>query len=57
LDGAFLEHGPILINELDLDFSDISFRSNPYSWNNFANILYIESGAGVQIFIMLINSK
>ena len=40
---AFLqEHGPYL-----LDDGAVTFRENPYSWNNEANVLYIEQPAGV----------
>lgn len=40
---AFLqEHGPYVMED-----GEITFNENPYSWNNEANVLYIEQPAGV----------
>nr|XP_006971037.2 lysosomal protective protein [Peromyscus maniculatus bairdii] len=42
LDGFLTEHGPFLIQP-----DGITLEYNPYSWNLIANMLYIESPAGV----------
>jgi len=39
--GFFTENGPFSINE------DETLSPNPYSWNRIANVLYVESPAGV----------
>jgi len=40
--GLFQEHGPCLIKN---DSSSVTL--NPYSWNNEANVLYIDQPVGV----------
>lgn len=42
LDGLLTEHGPFLIQP-----DGVTLEYNPYSWNLIANMLYIESPAGV----------
>lgn len=42
--GAFQENGPFLFN---INKTGLQPEVNPYSWNNFSNVLYIESPAGV----------
>nr|CDS33297.1 lysosomal protective protein [Hymenolepis microstoma] len=39
--GMFTENGPLLIQ------SSRSLKLNPYSWNEYANVVYIEAPAGV----------
>ncbi|MGH0171095.1 UNVERIFIED_CONTAM: hypothetical protein FKN15_060121, partial [Acipenser sinensis] len=42
LDGFLTEHGPFLIQD-----DGTTLKYNPYSWNMIANMLYLESPAGV----------
>ena len=48
--GAFQENGPFLFN---INVTGLNRTLNQYSWNNFANVLYIESPAGVLNFVNL----
>ena len=40
--GLFQEHGPFIIDD-----GEYHIKSNPHPWNERANVLYIESPAGV----------
>ncbi|MFC2172707.1 S10 family peptidase [Acidobacteriota bacterium] len=40
MDGFFIEHGPFHIND------NLSLSANPWSWNRFANILYLDQPVG-----------
>lgn len=40
--GFFQEHGPFVIDDFQTEI-----KENPYPWNIRANVLYIESPAGV----------
>lgn len=42
MEGAFMENGPFVFSE-----TNYTMYTNPYSWNRNANMLYIESPAGV----------
>ena len=42
MEGAFMENGPFVFSE-----SNSTQYVNPYSWNQIANMLYIEAPAGV----------
>jgi len=42
--GLFVEHGPKIVDGAD---SKNHYKNNDYSWNKNANVLYIESPAGV----------
>ncbi|KAK6015916.1 serine carboxypeptidase, partial [Ostertagia ostertagi] len=42
LEGLFLENGPFRIGK-----DGKSITRNPYAWNQFANVLYLESPVGV----------
>ena len=44
LEGLFAEHGPCVVNEAS---GAKGVAKNPFSWNKRANMLYIESPAGV----------
>ncbi|XP_029005681.1 lysosomal protective protein isoform X2 [Betta splendens] len=42
MDGFLTEHGPFLVQD-----DGVTLQYNPYSWNKIANMLYLESPAGV----------
>jgi carboxypeptidase C (cathepsin A) len=42
LHGLFQEHGPFIIDD-----GETIIKPNPFPWNQRANLLYIESPAGV----------
>ncbi len=54
--GAFYENGPFLFNT---DKEGFQAGMNPYAWNKYANILYLESPGGVKKKIIIFgnNSK
>lgn len=58
-----MENGPLRVQGLvNSNDTNITFTPNNYSWNHAANVLYIESGSGVQLNIniyyqLLINIK
>lgn len=45
--GSFQENGPFLFN---INAKGLMRDVNPYSWNNFSNVIYLESPAGVKFF-------
>ncbi len=51
MDGLFLEHGPIMFStksaeEKSHDGQLVEVKLNPYSWNNVANVMYVDQPVG-----------
>ncbi len=47
MDGLFLEHGPIKVFERKDESGQLyEVKLNPYSWNNLANVVYIDQPVG-----------